>query len=174
MEELTERMLVLARIEEEPIKALEVTDLAAAIRSLAESLEPLAKVKQVRINQVTAGPCFVSMQASDADILGSNLLMNAVQHSPARTEVTVSLTVRNGTTEMRVLDQGDGIPETALPHIFERFYRTDASRSRQSGGTGLGLAICKAIVERSHGSIAVQSARGRGTQVVVTLPTASG
>jgi len=174
MEELTERMLLLARIEEEPIKALDVVDLATTVRSLADRLEPLAKVKQVRISQIADGPYFVSMQVSDADILSSNLLMNAVQHSPERTEITVSLTVRNGITEMRVVDQGDGIPETALPHIFERFYRTDASRSRQSGGTGLGLAICKAIVARSHGSIVVQSAPGRGTQIVVTLPTARG
>jgi signal transduction histidine kinase len=174
MEDLTERMLVLARIEEEPIKALEVVDLATALESLTQRLEPMAKVKQVRISQVADRPCFVSMEASDADILSSNLLMNAVQHSPPDTEVTVSLTVRNGIAEMRVVDQGDGIPETALLHIFERFYRTDASRSRQSGGTGLGLAICKAIVERSHGSIAVQSAKGRGTQIVVMLPTTPG
>jgi signal transduction histidine kinase len=126
----------------------------------------------VTISLIADGAYPVSMQASDADILSSNLLMNAVQHSPSRTEVTVSLTVQNGITEMRVVDQGDGIPETALPYIFERFYRTDASRSRQSGGTGLGLAICKAIVDRSHGSISVRSSSGRGTQIVVTLPTA--
>jgi signal transduction histidine kinase len=174
MEELTERMLVLARIEEEPVKALEVVDLATTVQSLAQRLEPLAKVKQVTISLVADGRCLVSMQSSDAEILSSNLLMNAVQHSPARTEVTVSLTARNGIAEMRLADRGEGIPDTALPHIFERFYRTDASRSRQSGGTGLGLAICKAIVERSHGSIAVQSGSGQGTQIIVTLPTAPG
>jgi signal transduction histidine kinase len=173
MEELTERMLVLARIEEEPVNALEVVDLATTVRSLAQRLEPLANVKQLTISLVADRACLVNMQATDAEILSSNLLMNAVQHSPARTDVRVSLTVRNGITEMLVVDQGDGIPDTALPQIFERFYRTDASRSRKSGGTGLGLAICKAIVERSHGSISVQSASGRGTQIIVTLPTAT-
>jgi len=174
MDELTERMLALARIEEEPIKPVEAVDLGTTTRSLADRLKPLAEAKQVTISLIADGAYLVSMQASDADILSSNLLMNAVQHSPARAEVTVSLTVQNGITEMRVVDQGDGIPETALPYIFERFYRTDASRSRQSGGTGLGLAICKAIVERAHGSISVRSSSGRGTQIIVTLPTAAG
>ena len=174
MEELTERMLVLARIEEEPVRALDVVDLATTVRSLAQRLETLADAKQITISLVADRACLVSMQAADADILGSNLLMNAMQHSPAHSELTVSLTARNGITEMRVVDQGNGIPDTALPHIFDRFYRTDASRSRQSGGTGLGLAICKAIVERSHGSISVQSSSGRGTQIIVTLPTAPG
>jgi signal transduction histidine kinase len=174
MEELTERMLVLARIEEEPIRALEEVDLAATVQSLAHRLKTVAEVKQVLISVLADGACRVSMPAADAEILSSNLLMNAVQHSPAETKVTVSLTVRNGIAEMRVADQGTGIPDATLPHIFERFYRADASRSRQSGGTGLGLAICKAIVERSHGSISVQSSSGRGTEVIVTLPTAPG
>src|ERR1700723_1333729 len=171
MEELTERMLALARIEEEGEKPAEVVDLGMTVRSLAERLKPLAGAKQVTIGVIADGACLVSVQASDAEILSSNLLMNAVQHSPAGAEVRVSLTAQDGMAEMRVVDQGDGIPESALPHIFERFYRTDASRSRQSGGTGLGLAICKAIVERSRGTIAVESATGRGTWIIVRLPT---
>jgi two-component system phosphate regulon sensor histidine kinase PhoR len=71
---------------------------------------------------------------------------------------------------LRVSDQGEGIPPAALPHLFNRFYRVDASRSRQSGGTGLGLAICKAIVDRSHGNIRIESEPGNGTEVIVTFP----
>jgi signal transduction histidine kinase len=174
MEELTERMLALARIEEEGEKPAEVVALGMTVRSLAQRLKPLAEAKQVTIGVIGDGAYMVSVQASDAEILSSNLLMNAVQHSPAGKEVRVSLTAQNGTVEMRVADEGDGIPESALPHIFERFYRTDASRSRQSGGTGLGLAICKAIVERSQGKIAVESGAGRGTVIIVRLPTARG
>jgi signal transduction histidine kinase len=172
MEELTERMLALARIEEEGEKPAEVVDLGITVRSVAQRLKPLAEANQVKIGVIGDGACLVSVQASDAEILSSNLLMNAVQHSPAGAEVTVSLTAQNGTAEMQVSDQGDGIPESAQAHIFERFYRTDASRSRQSGGTGLGLAICKAIVERSRGTIAVESGAGRGTLIIVRLPTA--
>jgi signal transduction histidine kinase len=172
MEELTERMLALARIEEEGEKPTEVVDLGMTVRAVAQRLKPLAEAKQVSIGISGDGACLVCVQASDVEILGSNLLMNAVQHSPAGAEVKVSLAAQSGVAEMRVADQGEGIPESAQAHIFERFYRTDASRSRQSGGTGLGLAICKAIVERSRGTIAVQSGVGRGTLIVVRLPTA--
>ena len=69
-------------------------------------------------------------------------------------------------------DQGEGIGPEALPHIFERFYREDTSRSRETGGTGLGLAICKSIVDAAHGAIRVESRQGQGTTVEVTFPTA--
>jgi signal transduction histidine kinase len=79
---------------------------------------------------------------------------------------------RDEVTELRVIDQGEGIPEAALPYVFDRFYRADRARSRNRGGAGLGLSICKAIVERSRGSIHIQSAEGTGTEVTVTLPSA--
>jgi signal transduction histidine kinase len=173
MEDLTERMLALARVEEEPLKAAEVLDLGEVLRPLMQRLRAFAELKEITIRLVEQGPCLVSMHPSDAEILTSNLLMNAVQHSTPETEVTLSVTSRNGVAEIRVSDRGDGIPDSALPHLFERFYRADASRSRESGGTGLGLAICKAIVDRSHGSIGVESASGQGTQIVVTLPAST-
>jgi signal transduction histidine kinase len=77
----------------------------------------------------------------------------------------------DGVTQLRVADQGEGIPEAALPHVFERFFRADRSRSRSSGGAGLGLSICKAIVERSSGTIHIQSNVGTGTEVTVILPS---
>jgi len=99
-------------------------------------------------------------------------LMNAVQHSPARTEVTVSLTARNGIAEMRLADRGEGIPDTALPHIFERFYRVDKARSRDSGGTGLGLAIARHVVQAQGGSIRAESELNAGSTFIFTLPLA--
>jgi signal transduction histidine kinase len=173
MEELIERMLALARVEEEPLKATEVLDLGEVLRPLTQRLRPFAELKDVTIRLVEQGPCLVSMHPSDAEILTSNLLMNAVQHSPAKTEVTLSVISRNGVAEIKVANRGDGIPEAALPHLFERFYRADASRSRESGGTGLGLAICKAIVERSRGSIGIENVCGQGTQIVVNLPAST-
>jgi signal transduction histidine kinase len=75
--------------------------------------------------------------------------------------------------EVRVKDQGDGIDSAALPHVFERFYRGDPSRNRNTGGTGLGLSICKAIVDGAGGEIHIDSLPDIGTAVMVTLPVAS-
>ena len=69
-----------------------------------------------------------------------------------------------------VRDTGMGIPESSIGHIFERFYRVDKARSRQSGGSGLGLAIVRAIVQRNRGEIAVESTVGEGTSFTVTFP----
>jgi len=71
---------------------------------------------------------------------------------------------------LTVQDSGVGIPEDAIPHIFERFYRVDKARSRASGGSGLGLAIVRSIVQRNRGEIAVTSTMGEGTTFTVTFP----
>ena len=77
---------------------------------------------------------------------------------------------RDGMTGFRVEDNGEGIPADDLPHIFDRFYRGDPSRSRNTGGAGLGLAICKALVEAAGGQIEITSEVGRGTIAEVILP----
>ena len=110
------------------------------------------------------------MQSDDAEVLCSNLLMNALQHSLPGGHITATVQTQGGFTELRVIDEGSGIPEAALPHVFERFFRADRSRSRDSGGAGLGLSICKAMVERSNGTIQIRSVVGKGTEVRVTLP----
>jgi signal transduction histidine kinase len=69
-----------------------------------------------------------------------------------------------------VQDRGEGIPQDALPHLFEPFFRADASRSRKTGGYGLGLSLSKAIIDAHKGHIKIASTSGKGTRVVVTLP----
>jgi signal transduction histidine kinase len=171
MEDLATRMLSLARLEESPSETNETTDLQAVVQNAADRLRPLAELKQVAL-EVTAGePANVAMQQDDAEVLCSNLILNALQHS-ATGRVCAAIQSLDGITELRVTDQGEGIPENALPHVFDRFYRADRSRSRISGGAGLGLSICKAIVERSNGTIEIQSTMGTGTQVIAKLPVA--
>jgi len=172
MEQLTERMLTLARLEEEPAAASDVIDLATVARATADRLRGFAATKQITIRISIEDSGLVRLQPSDAEVLCSNLLLNAVQHSPSNETVEVSIGQGGGTVHMRISNLGDAIPEAALPHLFERFYRVDTSRSRQSGGTGLGLAICKAIVERSQGMIEITSKSGEGTEVAVSFPEA--
>jgi signal transduction histidine kinase len=170
MEELTGRMLTLARLEEAPAEQSELCDLQMVVREVVERLRPLAELKQIALDVNAAEARAVAMPAGDADMLCSNLIVNALQHSAANGRVSVVVQTLDGITQLRVSDQGDGIPESALPHVFERFYRADRSRSRASGGAGLGLSICKAIVERAGGTIQIHSERGTGTEVTVILP----
>jgi two-component system OmpR family sensor kinase len=100
-----------------------------------------------------------------------NLIGNAVQHTLPGTPVTVTVSFQDGEVVIAVRDEGDGIAPEHLPHVFERFYRADPSRSRDAGGSsGLGLAIVEAIVTAHGGTVGVTSAPGQGTTVRVTLP----
>jgi signal transduction histidine kinase len=173
MEDLATRMLALARLEEAPPEPHASTDLDSALRTVAGRLRPLAELKHIDLtfDATPANPRLVAMPPEDAEVLCSNLLMNALQHTTASGRVSATIESHNGVTHLRVTDNGEGIPASALPHVFERFYRADRSRSRTSGGAGLGLSICKAIVERANGAIHIQSATNAGTQVTVTLPT---
>lgn len=101
----------------------------------------------------------------------TNLVSNAINYTPPHGRVTVTTTKIDGNfVEIRIEDTGTGIDAKDLPHIFERFYRTDKARSRQSGGTGLGLAITREIVARHSGVIRVESTPGKGSVFSVTLP----
>jgi signal transduction histidine kinase len=100
-----------------------------------------------------------------------NLIENAIKHSPDDgPPVKVSMIAGETVVEVTVKDKGAGIAEADLPHLFEPFYRTDASRSRKTGGYGLGLSICKAVVDAHGGSIRISSIPGKGTAVTVVLP----
>jgi signal transduction histidine kinase len=115
----------------------------------------------------------------DCGLLVCNLLLNALQHSPSGSIVEITLAVESNQTQstavLQIQDHGDGIPAEALPHVFDRFYRGDPSRTRTTGGTGLGLSISKAIVTRAGGSISIASQpdptqANQGTTVTVRLP----
>ena len=99
-----------------------------------------------------------------------NLLENAVAYSNAPRKVTLSAALRDGQMEVRVADNGIGIPPSDLPHIFERFYRVDKGRSRTSGGTGLGLSIVKHIIQSHAGTVYAESEVGKGTTIAIRLP----
>lgn len=99
-----------------------------------------------------------------------NLLENAFAYSNPPRKVVLSAALADGQMELRVTDNGIGIPPGDLPHIFERFYRVDKGRSRASGGTGLGLAIVKHIIQSHGGTVYAESEVGKGTAIVIRLP----
>jgi signal transduction histidine kinase len=109
----------------------------------------------------------------DADRLKQvllNLLGNALRHTAQGGEITLSLSATANGVEFTVTDTGEGIDPADLPHVFDRFYRSDKSRSRAGGGSGLGLAIARGIVEAHGGHIRAESELGRGSRFTFTLP----
>jgi signal transduction histidine kinase len=98
-----------------------------------------------------------------------NLLNNALRYAPRDSNIMISLENLGGKTQCSVSDRGPGISPEHLPLIFERFYRVDKSRDRESGGSGLGLAIARALIEAQGGSIQAQSKMGEGTTITFTL-----
>jgi len=100
-----------------------------------------------------------------------NLLDNALKHTPEKGDpVAISLVHQKDSVDIVIEDHGEGIPETALPHLFEPFFRSDSSRSRKTGGYGLGLSLCKAVIDAHKGLIDISSVLGKGTRVLITLP----
>lgn len=116
------------------------------------------------------------MIMADADAMQTavkNLIENAIHYSPEHTTVAVGVGERDGKVTIRVVDQGIGIPEKSLDRVFERFYRVDPARSRETGGSGLGLAITKHCVQENGGRISVWSRKGEGSTFTIELPSAS-
>jgi signal transduction histidine kinase len=172
MEDIVARMLTLARAEHysNAERPAGIFDLAVSAVATTQQFQSMAEVRFVKLTVTAAEPAFVSLSSEECALLCSNLLLNALQHSPAQTQVKMQLWTGADWVELRVEDQGDGIDAALLPHVFERFSRGDPSRSRNTGGTGLGLAICKAIVEKAGGTIALESEPNVGTTAVVRLP----
>ncbi len=124
----------------------------------------------ITVEGADAGPVLGS--ARDLTLLVRNLLDNAIRYSRRAGTVRVTTAVTEREVTLSVADDGIGIPTKDLPRIFERFYRVDRARSRETGGTGLGLAIVKHVAENHGGHVHVESELGRGTTFRVTLPKA--
>ncbi|HSH92951.1 MAG TPA: ATP-binding protein, partial [Roseimicrobium sp.] len=99
-----------------------------------------------------------------------NLLENAVKYTDPDGRITLRAAPDRDAVVLRVEDTGIGIPPGDLPHIFERFYRTDKARTREQGGTGLGLSIVKHIVNLHGGTATAESTYGKGTAIILRLP----
>jgi signal transduction histidine kinase len=151
-------------------------DLAELARNQAATFQSLAVSKQVQV--VVETPESLPEVPGDSQRLGQvlgNLLNNALRHTPAGGTIRIVLQPKDGMVQLAVLDTGEGIPAEDLPFIFDRFFRADRSRSRETGGSGLGLAIARQLVEAHGGRIWAESppqGQSCGTGVYVMLPVA--
>ena len=100
-----------------------------------------------------------------------NIISNAIKYTPENGVIKIYVGFVYNDAYIKVIDNGIGIPEDEIPKVFERFYRVDKSRTREMGGTGLGLPIAKEILSQNEGKIDIKSEFGKGTEVVIRIPT---
>lgn len=175
LEELLDRMLRLARVEQWAAdgihRELDRVDLASTCEMAVARMARLSQARDVQVRFVNeVGMAEMLADPADLELVWLNLLENAIHYSPTRSTVAIHLEIQEKHAVISVIDHGCGIPETELPYVFERFRRGDPSRARATGGYGLGLAIAKSIVEAYRGSIHLESTVGVGTRISVDLP----
>ncbi len=174
--ELIEQLLLLARADANVAQLkLEPTALFPVLRAVAQKASVLAAGKGLAFSHSVV-PCRHTLLANQAALerLLLTVLDNAIKYTPAGGRVSLDVRVENSEASIEITDTGIGIGEKDLPHVFERFYRADQARSRETRGSGLGLSIAKWIAEIHHGSIDLQSqAAGQGTRVTIRLPLAT-
>ncbi|MBS0581044.1 MAG: HAMP domain-containing protein [Proteobacteria bacterium] len=148
-------------------------DLAELVGSTAAQMSLLAEDKQVSLTCMVATPAFVTGDRARLKQVVVNLLDNAIKYTPPGGQVSLSVRREGATAVFEVSDSGCGIPAEALPHVFERFFRVDGSRSRERGGAGLGLSIVKSICTAHGAAVEVSSVAGAGSTFRVRHPLAT-
>ena len=143
---------------------------AETVRESVKRLQPLAKKRGQEISVEITDPCEMFADPGKLAQVCYNIIENAIKYTPDGGKITVRLRRMGRDAVLDISDTGVGIPEEDLAHVFDRFYRVDKARSRDTGGTGLGLSIVQQIVRLHAGSVTVQSKRGEGTTFTVQLP----
>lgn len=171
MSHIVESLMTISRIEggSEQMTMAPV-DLVSLATETLEHISLLAEEKQINLTCATSGAVYVTGDAMRLKQVVANLLDNAIKYTAANGRVAMSVTADADLAVLEVSDTGIGIPTDALPLVFERFFRADKTRSRESGGIGLGLAIVKSICMAHHGTVTVSSIEGHGTRLRVELP----
>lgn len=171
LEHLVSDLLFLARCEQPTIVNSEIS-LEPLIEEVLDEVKPTAEIHQVTL--ILENTAEVIVRSSDDGSLltraFSNLIENAIYYNHVGGKVTVTIDQTPDWAQVTVADTGIGIAPEQLPHIFERFYRTDSSRARNKGGAGLGLAIVSTIIQQYGGSINVNSTPNTGTTFTIRLP----
>ncbi|MBM6646513.1 HAMP domain-containing histidine kinase [Bacillus mycoides] len=140
------------------------------LERMVEKTKTTLTNKQIEIHVYCKNDLEVCIDERRMEQVMLNLLHNAYQHSPENTSITIRVLTSANTFTISIQDEGEGIPKEDIPHIFDRFYRVDKSRTRATGGKGIGLAVAKEIVELHDGSIEVKSELEVGTEFIIELP----
>jgi len=171
LDALVRDLLDLSRVERGTLDA-EPVDLVGLVKEVVGGYEDLAEERRIKLSTELQPGVNMRGDRAQLGLLLSNLIDNALRYTPAKGSVCVRLDAAESRAVLQVADTGEGIPATELPRVFERFYRVDKARARQTGGTGLGLAIVRHVAEAHGGRVRVDSELARCTTFTVTLPVA--
>jgi len=171
LEALIENMLMLSRLDQPSATEITRIDVHTILHSVVQRLPPMSDLKRIQMAlDLAADLPPIEADWDSLDRLLANLLDNALRYTGEGRTVTVSTRAEEGHVILQISDQGPGIQPKDLPHVFDRFFRSDMARSMEPGGTGLGLAITKKIVDLHGGTISVESVVDRGSTFTVRLP----
>jgi len=170
---LIEDLLDLSKLEEAATPPDKRIDLARVAQREADRFEPSAASVGTTFERHIEPGVWIMGDEAQLGTMMKNLLENAFHYTPAEGRVTIEVSERGGNALIEVSDTGIGIPLEAQSRVFERFYRVDRGRSRDTGGTGLGLAIAKHVTELHGGQIQVESELGQGSTFTARIPSAT-
>lgn len=167
---MTQKLLSLTKTEDDSRKEREITWIGPTMEKVARMISAIAKERNIHIDVDIKQDCSILIIEDDLYQIIFNLAENGVKYNKTDGKLTLRLHRFNDDAVLQVVDTGLGIPNDAVDRVFERFYRVDKARSRQTGGSGLGLSIVKTMVERNDGTISVTSQEQVGTTFTVTFP----
>jgi signal transduction histidine kinase len=167
---MTQKLLSLSRIESQQDGDCEIIHLTPTLEKVQRMLSGIAEKNQINLKLEVIQDCPILILEDDLYQIIFNLVENGIKYNRPGGRLTVRLNRDGDNAVVQVIDSGMGIPEDAVGHVFERFFRVDKARARKSGGSGLGLAIVKNMVERNQGTIHVKSSLGVGSTFTVTFP----
>jgi signal transduction histidine kinase len=167
---MSQKLLSLTKIESQAEGEYEIVHIAPTIEKVMRMLTAIARESQITIQTNFSQDSPILIVEDDLYQIIFNLMENGIKYNIPGGKLTVDLYRIEDDAVVEFTDTGVGIPEDALAHIFERFYRVDKARSRKSGGSGLGLSIVRNLVERNRGEIHVESSVGKGTIFTLRFP----
>jgi len=172
--DLVQEIINLSRVQDsDPLQLAQEVGVEYMVREAIDQCQISADNRNVTVTYSETTPAVVLGDRDQLIMAIHNLVENAINYSPENTKVSISTTIENGVINIAVTDQGIGISEAEQDRIFERFYRVDPARSRQTGGTGLGLSIVKHVASKHGGEVKIWSVENVGSTFSLRLPVYS-
>lgn len=167
---MSQKLLSLSRIESQADSDCEIVYIAPTVERVVRMLNAIAMENKITIHTDLEDDCSILVIEDDLYQIIFNLVENGIKYNVPNGELFVTLHKEDDNAIVIVRDTGVGIPDEAVGHLFERFFRVDKARSRKSGGSGLGLSIVRNMVERNRGEITVESEVGKGSKFTLVFP----